>query len=391
MSPSGTQLLEAVRALAPSIAARSAETEEGRRLPPELLVQLKEAGLLRMFVPRSLGGLELDLPTSLEVLEQLARADGAVGWTVMIGSETPQLLALLPQATVRDIYAQGADQVLGGGFNAQGEARVVPGGYHVTGRWAFASGSEHCDWLFGNCVVLGEDGRPRSVSAAGVPELRAMVFPARKARVHDTWRALGLRGTGSHDISVEALFVPEAHTFDLFGGAPCLPERGYAAPLLHFALHMGAVAVGIAQGAVEDAVALARGGKKRLYASAPLAESPLFQHQLGQAEAAVRAARAALQAEGALLWRTCLESPEATAALAPRVTSTLVWGVQAATGAVDALYRAAGGSVARDGAPLQRRFRDVHTLAQHGACTDGWYTGAGAALLGAGTGGLLGR
>ena len=390
MTSSGTQLLEAVRALAPFITAQAEHIEERRRLPPALLAQLQVAGLFRMFVPRSAGGLELDLRTGLTALELLARADGAVGWTAMIGSEAPQLLALLPAESFRALYADGPDVVLGGGFNAQGEARVVKGGYRVTGRWAFASGSEHCDWLFGNCVVLGEDGRPRSVSAAGVPELRAMVFRASEARVLDTWRVLGLRGTGSHDISVEGLFVPEAHSFDLFGGTPTLPERGYAAPLLHFALHMGAVAVGIAQGAVDDALVLARSGKKRLYAPAPLAELPLFQHQLGQAEAAVRAARAALHAEAASLWEACLECPERAGALAPRVTSTLVWVVQTATGAVDALFRAAGGGVTRDGAPLQRRFRDLHTLAQHGACTDGWYTGAGAALLGLPMGGPLG-
>ena len=179
MNPSGTQLLDAVRALAPSLTAQAADIEEGRRLPSPLLAALREAGLFRMFVPRALGGLAVDLRTGLTALELLAQADGAVGWTVMIGSETPQLFALLPHESVRTLYAEGGpDLILGGGFNAQGQARAVPGGYQVTGRWAFASGSEHCDWLFGNCVVLSEDGRPRGLSAAGMPELRAMVFRA---------------------------------------------------------------------------------------------------------------------------------------------------------------------------------------------------------------------
>ncbi len=391
MNEAGTELLDAVRALAPAIAGRAVEIEEGRRLPAQTLAELKGTGLFRMFVPRSLGGIEVDLRTGLEALEMLSRADGAAGWTVMIGSETPHLFALLPHETMKALYAEGGpDLILGGGFNAQGEARAVPGGYRVTGRWAFASGSEHCDFLFGNCVVLGEDGSPRSVSAAGVPELRTMVFRAADARVHDTWRVLGLRGTGSHDFSVEGLFVPESSTFDLFGGTPTVPEHGYAAPVLQFALHMGAVAVGIAQGAVDDAIALAKGGKKRLYAPAPLSQMPLFQHQLGQAEAQVRAARAALHAEAELFWKTALEAPEGAPLLAPRVTGTLVWVAQACTAATDALFRASGGGAARDGAPLQRRFRDMHTLAQHGACTDGWFTGAGAALLGLPGGGPLG-
>ncbi len=217
-----------------------------------------------------------------------------------------------------------------------------------------------------------------------------MAFPVEAARVHDTWHVLGLRGTGSHDFSVEGLAVAEDHSFDLFGGAPSLDERGYAAPVLQFALHMAAVAVGIAQGAVDDAVRLAQTGKKRLYATAPLSANPHFHSQLGKAEAAVRGARAAMHAEADAFWAACVEAPERLPTLAPRVTSTLVWVAETSAGAVDALFRAAGGGAARDGAPLQRRFRDLHTFLQHGACTDGWYAGAGAALLGLGGGGPLG-
>ena len=382
MTTTGERLRQAVRELVPLVVERAAETEQQRRLPADLLARLKVAGLFRMFVPRVFGGLQVDVRTGLDVLETLARADGSTGWTVMIGSETPQLLSLLPQAAFARLYAHGPDVVLGGGFNAQGQAVQLAGdGYRVSGRWAFASGSEHCDVLFGNCVVMGEDGQPLPGPAPGVPLMRCMVLPARDVRVLDTWRVLGLRGTGSHDIVAEGLHVPEEHAFDLFGGTPTLAERGYAAPVLQFALHMGAVAVGIAQGAVDDAVALAQRGTQRLYAPAPLAASPVFHHQLGQAEATVRAARAALHAEAAALWEACLEAPERAPALTPRVTSTLVWVAQAATAAVDALFRAAGGNAARDGAPLQRRFRDMHTLAQHGGCTDGWLTAAGAALL----------
>src|SRR5438552_5252002 len=103
------QLLDSVRDLAPVISARSAEIESARRLPPELLAPLIAAGLFRMFVPRSHGGLEIDFPTSMEIIEDLAVADGSTGWVVMIGCETPMLLALMPPKRFDDLYAQTPD------------------------------------------------------------------------------------------------------------------------------------------------------------------------------------------------------------------------------------------------------------------------------------------
>lgn len=379
------KVLQAVYDLAPVISARSEEIEAARRLPPDLLDQLKAAGCFRMFVPRSHGGDEVDLRTGMAVLEALSRADGATGWTTMLGSESPHLFALLPRERFDAVYAAGPDVIVAGGFNAQGEAHVTEGGYRVTGRWGFATGCEHAAWLFGNCVVM-EGGRPRPGAAEGAPALRAMLFPAREVRVIDAWSVLGLRGTGSHDIAVEAVFCPEEHTFDIFQGTATVPGPHFVAPLLHFVLHMGAVAVGIAQGALDDAVKLATSGKKRLYARASLADSPVFQVHLGRAETRVRAARALLRETGDELWAACVNGPAAALALAPRLSATLAWVTETAVQAVDACYHAGGGGVARDASPLQRRFRDIHTFSQHAGAAEGWLGQAGAALLGQPTG-----
>ncbi|MGK3994719.1 acyl-CoA dehydrogenase family protein [Sorangium sp. So ce1024] len=380
-----SKVLRAARDLAPVIAARAAEIEEARRLPADLLGELKAAGCFRMFLPRSHGGHEVDLRTGMDVLETLARADGATGWAVMIGSESPHLFALLPRERFDAIYAGGPDVIIGGGFNAQGEAHVTEGGYRVTGRWGFATGCEHADWLFGNCVLM-DGGRPRMGAGGDVPETRGMLFPAREARVIDTWSVLGLRGTGSHDIAIEGAFCPEERSFDIFQGQPSVPGPGFVAPLLHFVLHMGAVAVGIAQGALDETVALARSGKKRLYARAELAASPVFQVHLGRAETSVRAARALLRDTGDELWDACVNDPGAAVAMAPRISGALAWVTEVATRAVDACYQAGGGGVARNASPVQRRFRDIHTFAQHAAAAEGWFGQVGAGLLGHPTG-----
>lgn len=136
MTTAAEKILSDVRDFAPSLAARAAEIETARRLPPALVKELETLGLFRMLVPQSHGGLEISFPPSIDILAALAAADGATGWTVMIGCETPQLFSLLPRASFDRVYAQGPDVVCGGAFAPQGKAAVeAAGGYRVTGRW----------------------------------------------------------------------------------------------------------------------------------------------------------------------------------------------------------------------------------------------------------------
>ncbi|MBG0564171.1 acyl-CoA dehydrogenase family protein [Actinoplanes aureus] len=364
------EVLRRAAELAPSLQARAAELDAARQLPADLVGELRSAGFFRMFVPRSHGGHELDLRTGMAVLETLAAAEPAVGWTVMIGSETPQLLAFLDRETFDKMYAAGPDVIVAGGFNAQGTAKPTADGFQVDGRWAFGSGCTHADWIFGNCLVGPGDG------------MRSALVPASQARIVDTWKVLGLLGTGSHDVEINDVHVPAEHTFDLFGGVSSIPGPGFIAPLMHFVLHLGAVAVGIAQGTLDATVALATSGKQRLYARARLADSQLFQVNLGRADLTLRAARALLASTADEVWALCSTDPAGLAAAGPRVSATLSWVTEAALSTVDTCYRAAGGQAARDTSPIQRRFRDMHTFSQHAAAAEGWLGGHGSALLG---------
>src|SRR5215467_4034788 len=262
-------VLTAVRDLAHSISARSAEIESERRLPHDLLEQLIGAGCFRMLTPRSHGGLEVDLPLSMEIIETIAAADGATGWTVMIGSESPMLLALLPRSRFDQIYLKTPDVILGGGFAPRGQAAAGAGEYLVTGRWAFVSGCQHSQWLVGNCLVT-ENGRPRPGVVPGSNEIRAMLFRSDQVKIIDTWEVSGLRGTGSHDFEVNNLRVPADDSLDIFQGQSCVPGALYKAPVVSFALHIGAVGIGIASHALADIIALARTNKKRLYTGAAI-------------------------------------------------------------------------------------------------------------------------
>lgn len=381
MANQAETLLNAVRDFAPKISARSAEIEAARRLPPDLLADLISLGVFRMLTPKSHSGMEIDFPTSMEILETIAEADGATGWTVMIGSETPQLLALLPRHRFDQLYADGPDLIIGGGFAPRGTAELRGNEYLVSGRWAFASGCQHCKWLLGNCVVT-ENGRPRPGFIPGTTELRAMMFPPRAVKIIDTWQVSGLRGTGSHDIAVENLRVPAQDSLDIFFGQSSIPGPLYAAHLAYFVLHIAAVGVGIATRAVREVIALAATSKKRLYTASSMADTPLFQYRVGNAETTLRAARALLMEESNKVWSNALAGNSLIPNEQIRVVGTAAWVAHTAASIVDACYTAGGGSALYDSSPLQRCLRDIHTLTQHAAVGEGSITRAGAVVLG---------
>jgi indole-3-acetate monooxygenase len=363
--------LDAVRALAPDITARVDEFEQARTLPRDLVDDLIAAGCFRALVPRTHGGDELELPDALAVIEELARADGSVAWTVMIGAAAPALLGHLPAASFDTVYADGPDVISAGTFNPTGTATPVDGGFRVSGQWSFASGCRHAQWFLAHCLV--DDGR--------MPPLRMMVLPAADVQIVDTWSTMGMRGTGSHDFTVEGLSVGADWSFTIFE-RPELDFTLLRIPELCLStMAFAAVAVGIAGGAMGEIVALAS-GKVPMFADAALAANPLFRNQLGRADAALRATRAALRHDAGEAWAMAIAGAEFDDAARARFRSTTTWVVETAAGIVDTAYRAGGGTALYNSSPLQRRLRDIHTLTQHFGVKLDTYTLAGAVVAG---------
>ena len=363
--------LDAVRALVPEITARVDELEQERTLPRDLVDDLVAAGCFRALVPRSHGGDELAFADALAVIEELARADGSVGWTVMIGAAAPALLGHLPAASFDAVYASGPDVITAGTFNPMGKATPVDGGFRASGRWSFASGCRHAQWFLAHCFV--DDGR--------MPPLRMMVLPAADVEIVDTWTTMGIRGTGSHDFTVDGVLVGSDWSFSIFEH----PELDFTLmripELCLSTMAFAAVAVGIATGALDEVIALAS-GKVPMFADATLATNPLFRNQLGRASAALRAARAALVDAAEEAWRMALAGAEFDDLTRARFRSTTTWVVETAAEVVDTAYRAGGGTALYSSSPLQRRLRDIHTLTQHFGVKLDTFTLAGAVLAG---------
>jgi alkylation response protein AidB-like acyl-CoA dehydrogenase len=371
---SAADILESVRTLAPEISSRAAEVEAGRRLPRDLLETLIAVGCFRLIVPRSHGGAGADLPAALRVFSELARADASVGWTVMIGAGSWLDLATLPRATFDALFAR-PDPIFAGAFSPTGSIEPLDGGYRVNGRWGFASGCEHADWIWGNCVEGVVDG---------VPQLRMAVFSPDQVVIEDTWNVSGLRGTGSHHFHVRDAVVEADHTARALVDEPQIDDPVVRIPIPSmFALAIASCAIGIAQGALDDVVALAT-SKTPLLDPAPLAANARFQYGLAAADTELRAITVMLDAEGTSAWTSALEGDDFTLEARARMRATAVWCTARAAEVVDFAYRAAGGGAVYSDCALQRRFRDVRAMTQHFIVKDDTLTTAGAILAGQG-------
>jgi alkylation response protein AidB-like acyl-CoA dehydrogenase len=374
------RLLVDIRDLTPAIAARAAEFEAERRMPSDVVDVLKTIGAFRLFVPRSHGGLELDLPSGLDVIAALARLDGSVGWTVMIGSVAHLFAALLPRPTYDRLYAGGPDMMLAGNSQPVGTAEATEGGWRVNGRWPFASGCLHADWLAGFCVVT-EGGKRLAGPDGKGPLIRGFVMPARDWQIEDTWYAGGLKGTGSHHIVMKDKVVPAAHFFDPENGAHGLIGPLYQSVRELLPIFHGAFAVGLARGALDELVELAGTGRQQLFAALPMRESEPFQAELGRVAASLRAAEAFQQVQAKIHWRRALAGTPKDDGSLDEATQAGTWVTTTCVRVVDDCFALAGGSAVYDASPLQRRLRDIHVAAQHATVHQRHYVGAGKRLL----------
>ena len=280
------------------------------------------------------------------VLEALARADASTAWTVMIGGGSWLDLAGMPRESLDALFSD-PDTITAGVFNPSGSITPADGGYRVSGRWSFASGCEHAQWIFGNCIEAGVDG--------GEPQLRIAVFAPEQVVIEDTWNVSGLCGTGSHHFHVDNVLVPTSRTVVPLGDESVLDDPILRVPMVSlFAMSIASVAVGIAHGALDDIVALAT-DKVPLLAPASLAANPQFQGELAIADTEFRAARGLLHDVARAAWDMAVAGEPFDNVQRARMRATAVWVTERAAAVVDAAYRAGGGSSLYADCPLQRR------------------------------------
>jgi alkylation response protein AidB-like acyl-CoA dehydrogenase len=359
--PSSQQVASA-RTIAGLARERAPEGERERKLSGDLVEAMIDAGFFRLCVPSSVGGGEADPATLVAVCEELARGDAAAGWCIAVMATAGMPAAYIPEEVAREVYGDSRS-VVGGVFAPRGRAVADGERYRVNGRWPFSSGVDHCTWVMGGCVVE-EDGAPRMLEG-GRPDVELTLFPREDVQVIDTWNVSGLRATGSHDIAVEDLSVPRDRATSVITRKPLADGPLYAFPPFGLlALTIAGTALGIARAAIEDLVELA-GGKVPTGSARSLAERPVTQTRIAQAEATLLSARAFLYEAIASAWDAAESrgtvSVEQRAALRLAATHATA----ASASAVDTAYDLGGGTAIYETSPLQKRFRDVHAATQH--------------------------
>ncbi|WP_329344832.1 acyl-CoA dehydrogenase family protein [Streptomyces sp. NBC_01352] len=373
----GDSVLDRVRALLPEIAARSAEGENARAVPADIVAALRQAGVFRMALPRVWGGEQLGLLEAARVVREIARADGSTGWTVQAASMAWYFVRSLPRKTLEnEVFAGGADLMLRGAVAPKGLATPVKGGYRLRGRWPFASGPFTPDWMLGGFLVDGAPPLPD-----GRPDMRVALFRPEQVTFLDTWDAVGLRATQSTDFTMDDVFVPEHHTGSMFGDNN-IPAPLYDLPYSPTGASHDAVVLGAVEGALADLSALAATKRPAFNPRALLGEDPVFQEKFAELHMRTVALTALSEHTGRLIMDRALAGEAPT----PAEWFTYTGGTQhihhEGIRILNDIMTLSGSAGLYSTSSLQRRWRDVRCVSQHVVGNNGAIRKLGAVLSG---------
>ncbi len=360
-----TSASERARALQPLLDAQGAEIDRRREVTPEVVDALVGADMLRLLLPRKLGGQEIGLLEYCKTNEALAKGDASVAWFVNqsnVSSSTSA--AAMPHETALAVFGRPDKGLAWGARHSRSKAIRVEGGYRLSGTWSFASGGRHTGWLGAHSAVQNPDGTPHM--RYGRPDDRSFVFERSDAKITDDWHVLGLRGTGSDTYTVEDLFVPDERAPNR--EAP--EERREPGPIyiigstLLYATGFCGVALGLARRLLETYIELVRGGKKSRLAANTMADNNATQREIAHLEAKLSAARAFLhEALGEVYDAAAAGKLDVERRMRLRLATT--YGMNEATDVSVACFRAGGAMAILHSQPFERRFRDAMSASQH--------------------------
>ena len=364
-SLAATSPSERARALQPLLDQHGPEMDRRREVTPEVVDALVANDMLRLLLPKSLGGQELPLLEYCKTTEALASGDASVAWFVNqsnVSSSTSA--AAMPHETALAVFGSPRDGLAWGARHNRSKAIKVAGGYRLSGTWSFASGGRHTRWLGAHSATQGPDGAPHVHQ--GRQDDRSFVFLRSDARIIDDWHVLGLRATGSDSYSVEDLFVPDERA----PARDSLAERRETGPIytigstLLYATGFCGVTLGLGRRMLETYLELVRGGKQSRASINPMSQNNATQREVALLEARLSAARAFLhEALGAVYDAAAAGTLGVDLRMRLRLAAT--FGMNEATDVSIACYRAAGTTAIMNSQPFERRFRDAMSASQH--------------------------
>ncbi len=342
--------------------AKAPDGEQHRRLNPEVFHALAESGMLRGWVAEEFGGRATSVLEVLADIEAVSVADGAAGWSVMIGNTTALNSHRLPSEWAEHIYRDPMGCTGGYGMPAA-VGTVVDGDIRVTGRWSWGSGTNHCTFIGGGVRIVDEAGEPaRTPDGSSAP---FVYFEPDQIELLDTWHVMGLKGTASTDYSATDALVPAGRWTQLFGGGPLIDTTLGRFPFFSaLACGVAAVTIGLGVRAIDEVIAL--GERQFSGSSTVMAKRAPAQADLAMAIANVGQARSYLHDAVTRVWDQIEEGGEAAEVQRVELRIAAAAAAKRSVEAVDLCYHAVGGASVYEASPLQRVFRDAHVAITHG-------------------------
>ena len=355
------EAMRRARDIVPTLRSRAQKCEDARVLLPENEKLLHETGLFRFHQPKSFGGMELPFVAIVDIVAELARGCPSTAWNVGNLGCHHWILGYYEPETQHEIWDANPDALIASSIAlAAGKGRKVKDGFVVSGRWPFSSGVDNSDWNMLAVTIYDGDAPV---------DWRLCVVPKSDYKIIDTWYAMGMVGTGSKDIEVKEVFVPERRALALARCRGGLEHPGAAlnkgalfkVPIVAAAGHpLSATALGTAEGAFEHVL---NTFKTRIgtYTGAKVSDFQAVQVKLARARCLIDSARY-LMRESALVFQDN-QSLEIEAKL--RLRAQNAFAVSQAREAVETLWSFYGANAIYTRDPLQRYLRDVQAAGQH--------------------------
>ena len=370
------ELVGRARTLVPALRERALAAERLRRLPDETIADFARLELGKIWQPKVYGGLECDLVTGLDILQEPARGCASSAWCLSVYQQHNWILAHFPKAAQDETLGRTPTLFPAAVLAPRGTARKVEGGFVVGGVWPFGSGCDHSDWLMFGALVVDDSGKeiPLGRDIAGVPALNARLclLPRKDVAIKGDWNTAGLVATGSHSIGIDDVFVPEHRTLliadAIDGEAP--GQKLHRAPLFRSTYYsflvtaLAGPAPGVAQGALDSFLERIH---QRVVAPMNIVQSKLIRthRQIAEAGAKIAIARDLLRRSAEAIDAAAAAGTAIPIGQRAEIRLNAALAVHISYEAGEIIFQAAGGSALALGNPIQRAMRDLHGMKAH--------------------------
>ncbi|GAB2976447.1 3-hydroxy-9,10-secoandrosta-1,3,5(10)-triene-9,17-dione monooxygenase oxygenase subunit [Nocardioides montaniterrae] len=366
-APEVQAVLDGVRDLLPTFRDRAEEGERLRVVPDASIKELEQTGFFRLLQPKRYDGLEADPVAFYSAVRDIASADGATGWVSSVVGVHPWQVALFADEAQQAVWGSDTSTRLSSSYAPTGKAIQTEGGFTLSGKWSFSSGCDHCSWVLLGGLVFNTDGQ--------VVDFRTFMVPREKYQILDVWNVVGLRGTGSNDIVVDEVFVPEAFTLSMGETGACKgPGQAVNTSDLYklpfhsiFTTTIATPIVGMAKGAYAEHVDMQQKRVRAAYLGEKASLDPFAAVRIARASSEIDAAWALLMANIREEQAIVAKGETIPLELRLRVRRDQVLGTARSIEAIDALFEASGGRALAEGTYLQRAWRDSHAGRVHAA------------------------